>query len=273
MSKLRLTSLLANLPSRLLFALVCLMVPQNIPFAHAGDGITLYLNLLPHRLTRNSGKQYDLFLQELLQDSGLKVDLRPGPMGRSKTDFLHDPGSCLFPTNLRALNVGELGNQLESSVRVDVVSLRLYTAKEKTAGAKLSDFDPARVGYIRGSGAIYALGGDRDRFVPIDTEAQLIQMLELDRIDAFLGHHPDTALAIHQLGKPDALHVSPLNFENLRFPVSFVCHKTAVNRHFLETINPSIEQMHADGRMRTIFGPHAEFNLSDEPQDDGPLVR
>jgi len=256
----------------LLLSAVWLAGPLNGPAAFAADDITLYLNQLPHRLVEGSGEQYDLFLSEVLADSPMKISVVPAPLARSKANFLADDTSCLFPTNLRALRVGDLANRLVISEQVDIVSLRLYTAGKETPDARIADFEPERVGYIRGSGAIYALGKNADRFVPIGTEEQLIRMIELGRIDAFLGHHPDTALAMDQLNKPDALHVSPLNFMNLRFPVTFICHDNDVGHRFLKAVNPRILEMRMNGRLREILGPHAEFRLSEEPQDPGPFT-
>ncbi|MCK7612482.1 hypothetical protein [Roseibium sediminicola] len=257
----------------LLLSAVWLASPLNGPAAFAADDITLYLNQLPHRLMQGSGKQYDLFLEEILADSPMKISLEPAPLTRSKTSFLGDEKSCLFPTNLRAMRVSDdVANRLVTSEQVDIVSLRLYTAGKASPDARIADFEPERVGYIRGSGAIHALGKNADRFVPIESEEQLIRMVELGRIDAFVGHHPDTALALDQLNMPDALHVSPLNFMNLRFPVTFICHDNAVGHRFLNAVNPRILDMRLNGRLREILGPHAEFRLSEEPKDPGPFT-
>jgi len=153
------------------------------------------------------------------------------------------------------------------------VSLRLYTARENKVGAQLEDFAPERVGYIRGSGAIHLLGPDADRFLAINSEEQLISMLELGRLDAFLGHHPDTALALDDLGKPDALHANPLPFMNLQFPVSFICHDNAIGNRFKKAINPRIRAMHDSGRLMEILGPHADYEQREETEDTGPLIK
>jgi ABC-type amino acid transport substrate-binding protein len=257
-----------------LFLLICVWLagPAAVASVRAADDITLYLNRLPHRLTQTSGAQYDLFLSEVLRDSPFRISMQAGPLARSKTSFLGDPNSCLFPTNIRALNIGDAAASLVTSSQVDVVSLRLYTAGKSSPDARLADFEPERVGYIRGSGAVIVLGKNADRFMPIESEKQLIRMIELGRIDAFLGHHPDTALAMDQLDKPNALHVSPLNLRNLRFPITFICHDNALGNRFLESVNPRIETMHRNGRLEAILGPHAEFRLTDQPQDPGLLT-
>ncbi|WP_422378511.1 hypothetical protein [Roseibium sp.] len=256
----------------LFLSFVWLACPATVPTARAAEDVTLYLNQLPHRLVPGTGQQYDGFLKELMQDIAVRVSLKPGPLVRSKTNFLQDPSSCLFPTNIRALRIGSKADTLLSSEQVDVVSLRLYTRSKRPGNIEIGDFAPERVGYIRGSGAVQPLGPNADRFLAIDSEEQLIRMLELNRIDAFLGHHPDTALALEELNKPDALHVSPLPVKKLRFKVTFICHDTETGRQFISAVNPLILKMRLDGRMRAILGPHAEFRFSEETQDDRPLT-
>lgn len=256
----------------LFLSFVWLACLATVSTARAADEVTLYLNQLPHRLVPGSGRQYDGFLKELMQDIAFEVSPKPGPLVRSKTRFLKDPSSCLFPTNIRALRIGSRADTLLPSEQVDVVSLRLYTRIERPGEVEIGDFAPERVGYIRGSGAVQPLGPNADRFLAIDSEQQLIRMLELNRIDAFLGHHPDTALALDELNKPDALHVSPLPVKNLRFKVTFICHDTEAGRTFIESVNPLILKMRLDGRLRAILGPHAEFGLSESVQEDRPLT-
>ncbi len=222
------------------------------------DQTTLYLNYLPHRLTETSGQQYDRLLEELIGDDDRAVFRQAVPLARGKALFLPNPDACLFPTNILALRIDQNAYKLLVSETVDIVSLRLYTARSSTSFASVTDFDPRRVGFISGSGAIQSLPNS-DQFVAIPSEKQLIAMLELGRLDAFLGHHPDTALALDHLGKPDALHVSPITIKNLRFPVTFICHDTAVGRTFISEINKRIAAVHKSGRLRDILGPHADL--------------
>lgn len=240
--------------------------------ADASDSLTLYMYYLPHRLTEDSGRQYDRFLEVLFDRTGLAIERKSAPLLRASNLFRQDQQSCIFPSNIRALKLDSVASRFGTSDTVDIVSLRLYTAKRQATAAALADFRPERVGYIRGSGAVHFLGENSDQYVPIASEEQLIRMLELDRIDAFLGHHPDTALALEDLDRPDALHVSPVAPDTLRFPITFVCHDSAVSRAFLKTVNSEIARMHASGVTRDIFGKHAEFEQPDEHTEEVPLT-
>jgi len=239
----------------------------------AADEIRLHLSYLPHRLTEDSSRQYGLLLEELLAGADVEVIRLMAPLKRTTALFKSDPRSCVFPANIVALDMGAGASDVMALETVDIVSVRLYTARENRVGAALEDFAPERVGYFRGSGALHLLGPNSDRFLAINSEEQLISMLELGRLDAFLGHHPDTALALDDLGKPGALFVSPLAFNNLEFPVSFVCHDTAEGRRFREVMNPRISALRRTGRLQEILGPHAETEASPDAEDGGPLIK
>lgn len=262
--------------SRLLL-LVCMSVwsvagAGQLP-AYASEDIRLHLSYLPHRLTEDASRQYGLLVEELLAGANVSVDRKLAPLKRTTALFKADPGSCVFPANVVALDMGDKASEVVALETVDVVSVRLYTTQQNRVGARLEDFAPERVGYIRGSGALHLLGPNAESFLPINSEKQLISMLELGRLDAFLGHHPDTALAMDDLGKSGVLHVNPLPFESLEFPVSFVCHVNDVGERFIKAINPRISAMRHSGRLRQILGPHAEVPSSDLPEEDGPLIK
>lgn len=256
-----------------LVVLICsafgLMSPLCRTQSVAAEQIRLHLSYLPQRLTEDSGRQYDLLLDELLDGADLELERLMAPLKRTTALFKSDPASCVFPANIVALNMGDKASEVMALETVDVVSLRLYTTRKNKAGADLNDFAPERVGYIRGSGAIHLLGPDSEKFLAINSEEQLITMLELGRLDAFLGHHPDTALALDRLGKPDALHASPAAFRNLRFPVSVICHDNRIGHQVRDALDPRIKAMHQSGRLSEILGPHAEFPA---PEEHGETV-
>ncbi|MGV2975565.1 hypothetical protein AB1P65_08920 [Roseibium alexandrii] len=227
----------------------------------------LHLIYLPHRLTETSNKQYDRLLDEIFTGTELTVAREASPMKRALTLFLSDRNSCLFPISVKALHAVAEPDAIVSSDLIDIVSLRLYTPTGDAGKAftSVDDFDPRRVGYIAGSGTVQGLGPKHELFVPIPSEEQLIRMLELGRLDAFLGHHPDTALALEDLDRPGLLRVSPITVSNVRFPISFVCHDTADGKRFIEGVNERIRQLHQDGDIRRVLGPHA--NLPTDAED------
>jgi ABC-type amino acid transport substrate-binding protein len=252
-----------------LLLLASVIVLPGSAGAQQPDTVKLYLNYLPHRLTETSGKQYDLLLDVALSGKLAQVPRGAAPLNRARALFLGDTGSCLFPTNIMGLDAGDQTATLIASHPVDIVSLRVYTTTNGASFTSLSDFDPYRVGYIEGSGSIHGLA-DAEKFYPIPSEEQLIEMLSLGRLDAFLGHHPDTALALEELGKPDALRVSPITLHNIRLPISFVCHDNEQGRAFVAAINIRISDLQKSGQIRSILGPHAELAAEAADRDEKP---
>ncbi|MEP4768664.1 MAG: transporter substrate-binding domain-containing protein [Roseibium sp.] len=250
------------------------MAIANAQAVRASDKVTIHLNLLPHRLTMESGQQYDRLLAEMFKNDASSVVFRPAPLKRAGRNFIRDVGSCSFPTNERALRAGQKVSDVRIIVSdpVDVASMRLYTTQKASALIQVGDFLPERVAYIRGSGAVAILGSAANGFMAISSEKQLIQMLELGRIDAFLGHHPDTALALNDLKRPGALHVSPIPIKNLSFPISFICHETDQTKALLERVNMRLEDMRSDGRLREILGQYADLGTQESPEESAPLT-
>jgi len=248
---------------------VWLMLLSGQTGAQDTGTLKLYMNYLPHRLTETSGKQYDLFLNVALSGRLAQVPRGAAPLNRARALFLSDTASCLFPTNVMGLDAGDQSTTLIASQPVDIVSLRVYTTGNGASFTSLEDFDPHRVGYIEGSGSIHGLP-NAEKFYPIPSEEQLIEMLSLGRLDAFLGHHPDTALALEELGKPDVLRVSPITLHNMSLPISFVCHDNEPGRAFIAAVNTRITDLQKSGQIRSILGVHAELPANGTGQEEKP---
>jgi len=232
-----------------------------VSIAEPDGAITFYLNYLPHRQTGSSSEQFDAVREHIFKGIDSKHSFKIAPIKRSRKSFLSNLSSCLFPTNLGAVEERAKGSQLTflSTLPFDIVSFRLYTVDEDLIDASVDDFNPRRVGYIRGTAALPLLSDKSGSFVPVSSEKQLIQMLELNRLEAFLGHHPDTSLALKVFNKTDALFVSPAAIKGMRFPISIVCHNTENSKKFIEQINPIIIQMHRTGLLREMLGSYAEL--------------
>lgn len=227
----------------------------------SGDGVTFYLNLLPHRQTGQSLEQYDGVREHVLKGIADEVTLKFAPIKRSRKSFLSNSNSCLFPTNQRAIEAGLNNSKLNfvSSLPFDIVSFRLYTANKSLKHSSVDDFKASRIGYIRGTAALALLSKNASNFIPVSSEKQLIKMLELNRFDAFLGHHPDTDLALDSFNKTGSLFASPTALKGLRFPISIVCHKTEKLEEMINQLNPIIIDMHKTGLLREILGNHADL--------------
>jgi len=231
------------------------------PTAFANAQMTLYLNLLPHRLTGDSSRQFDLLIDEILARQGQVIAVKAGPLVRTGSAFKEDPNACVFPASLYTLrshfNIENL--TLITSKPVEVISLRLYLKKGSDPSTTLDDLRPQRVGHLLGSVAASLNRGGEESFKKIATESQLIMMLERGRLDAFIGHHPDTSIALEDLGQSDSMFVASDLGEKFEFTIHFVCKKTPQTVLFLKGVNEDLQKMYHTGRLREILGPYSRF--------------
>lgn len=248
----------------MLVAWLSFMAPTKSA-ADTENGMTLYLNYLPYRLTMESGSQYDLFLSEVFPERNAEVALLAAPLQRAKYLFLENKNSCLFPSALAVFEGDGGTGSLLVSEPVDYLTLRLYTREPTHSDVALDGFAPSRLGVINGAVASRLFGKKLSHYAVVSSEEQLITMMELGRLDAIVGYHPDIALAFEKHGKPDLVFAQNKFINGFRYPLSFICHENETGRHFIGSINETISKMNQSGRLLEILGPHADVAGSLEP--------
>ncbi len=232
--------------------------------AEEAKPITLYLNLLPHRLTGDSELQYDLLLSEILPKITSDVVIERKPLLRAAHNFVRNEKSCLFPTNPSAL---KNQMQIESvpltlSFPIDIVSLRLYVRHDFPEPVIFENIAANRIGFIQGSVVPKMFGARGNSFKAIETESLLLRMLDTKRIDAFVGHHPDTVLAIDQFSSSE-IKVISLGGQ-FELPIHFICHERKAAEILIGEVNERILALHNSGRLLEILGPHADIPAVEE---------
>ncbi len=230
----------------------------EIDISQKSDEISVYVNRLPFRSTGESGRQYDLLMDELFSESSFRISRVVAPLSRASILFLADKKSCLFPTGTRRLDKRETAHLFFGSDPVDYFSLKFYTPKENSRKYNfLEDLRNANVGYIAGSGAIRTLGDVAENWIPVESENQLIAMSALGRLDGFIGHYPDTQIAIERLGSQNQLHVTPLLYDKVPETAIFLCHATEAGEKFIAEMNMFLKSLSKTGRLKQILGQYA----------------
>ncbi len=222
--------------------------------------INLVINYLPYRSTGNSGLQYDLLLDEILTGENIKVTRDTAPLGRARMLFESDLTSCHYPTSVRRLQNKKTAHLYVGSDPIDFFSLRLYTAQGSKTYTSVDDLKQGVFGYIAGSGFVRSIPELAKYWVPISAEKQLISMIELKRLDGFIGHHPDTAIALDTLGRTELLQVSDLKIGDSRTEAITLCHNTQEGRQFIDLFNRRLADLRSSGRLKEILGIHAELS-------------
>lgn len=230
----------------------------QIDLTDKSDEITVYVNHLQYRATGESGGQYDLLMDELFAESSFKVSRVVAPLSRAGKLFLAEKKSCLFPTGSRRLDNRETAHLFVGSIPADYFSLKFYTLKGNAwRYTFLESLKDARIGYIAGSGAIRTLGEIAENWIPVETEAQLISMSRLGRLEGFVGHYPDTQIAMEKLGAEDLLQVVPLLYDKVPESAIFLCHATEAGAKFIAEMNSFLDSLNKRGRVKQILGQYA----------------
>lgn len=233
-------------------------------YAQNIEKINLIINYLPHRSTGNSGLQYDQLLNEVLEGENFDVTRIVAPLGRAGKLFTADLNACHYPTGRRKLTDDNISDRYIGSNPIDYFSLRLYTGMSSKNYTSVDELKTGVFGYIAGSGAVRRIPELSKSWVPIKSEEQLIHMLELNRLDGFIGHHPDTVLALEKLGSAGLVKLSDLTFGQSRVSVHVICHNNAIGKQFIDMFNRRLNEMYQAGRLKEILGVHAELPEKDE---------
>jgi len=229
--------------------------------------IQLYSYILKHRLDEQGTKPYNKVLSYVLQDMEKDIHVRPLPLRRAAYHFQKDYRSCIFPTAASALKKvykKTLGHRdLKSSLPVDRVSLRFFTRANQPVIRTDSQLKGKRIGLLLGSvGSDYILK-NKGKVISVADESRLVKLLSMGRIDALLGHNPDTPIAMERLGMSHMHAAQGLDVYNT--DTYIVCHDFPGVKNVLAKINLRLEQLHKNGVLKSILGPYSEIASYPEP--------
>ncbi|WP_422376693.1 hypothetical protein [Roseibium sp.] len=230
----------------------------EVDLVNKTDEIYVFVNHLPFRATGESGRQYDLLMDELFAKSSFRVSRVVAPLSRAGTLFKARKKSCLFPTGSSRLDNPETAHHYVGSKAVDYFSLRLYAPRQSTEEFYfLESLRNRNIGYIAGSGAIRTLGDVAAGWTPVESESQLVAMIKLGRLDGFVGHYPDTQIAIEKLDAAHLVNVKPLLYGKAPETAIFLCHANEVGAKFIAEMNELLDGLRRQGRLKEILGQFA----------------
>lgn len=223
--------------------------------------IEIYTYLLKDRLSATGNLPYNKILNHLFADLQAEVRLIPAPIRRSQRNFKNNRHSCVFPTATEALKLvhtADLGHKnFVQSAPFDYVSIRLFTLNTLPKITNLDQLKDKTVGHLLGSIGKRMLKGVETTINSVSDEEKMVRLLNHNRIDVLMGHHPDTPMAIDRLGSAP-VHYDP-NITIYRTSTHIVCHDFKGGADLLARINPRIEELRHSGKLQDWLGPHAEI--------------
>lgn len=241
----------------------CLFALVGFAPVQADDRAQLYSFLLKDRLDAKGTLHYNKVLTYILQDVNADLGVRVVPIARAVKSFFEEEKACIFPTSFNLLRFGQSPDIQKipfiQTFPLDTISVGLYSRKEDKALISKKDVDGKVIGHLMGTVGRQMLSDVNAIVRSVPNEEMLVRLLEHGRVDAYVGHHPDTALAMDRLG------VKTINYEP-----DVVLHKTSVHivcRDFLnvqamvDKINIRILELHKSGRLQEMLGPFAEIHF------------
>lgn len=156
------------------------------------------------------------------------------PASRASKEFEKGYFQCLFPASERVV-----------SKKHNIVASDPIFVAEAFVFSRFKDIDNSqlakrRIAINRGFG----FGGIRDQidatFVELNNDSQTAMFLEKGRVDAIIAYLPDMKAAYQHLSKP--LPHFKTTQPVYRDTEQIVCHKSAMTKAFLESVNNKIRQ-------------------------------
>ncbi|GAA0858618.1 hypothetical protein [Aliiglaciecola litoralis] len=171
---------------------------------------------------------------------------------RAAETFNNKNIACLFPGSILAY---DSDRELIESKPIQIAKAYFIAKKTYDSQKILANKDPSlRIGFRRGNtygGQIKTLA--HHRLIPLNSGADIRQLIELDRIDVFLGYLPDSFPVIH------AIPEKPLQYNEASLFYSqndsFLCQNTFENQILVNFIDYEIQKMHDSGELAQILAP------------------
>lgn len=205
--------------------------PENAVFG-SGWGMTLALD--------GTGFYNDL-IHFALKASGTDKPYQPLPYKRAKMEFAKNERSCLYPARIEHLSRGgdiENADDYVETLPLVFVESHIFSRPAHDPLGSFEHLDGKMVAYPNGSALPNFLADYNATFVPTTDETTKARMLIAGRVDHMSGSLPDNIFVFKSLG--EELPPYNPNLAILRIGVGVVCHKTAENQVFVNTVNATL---------------------------------
>ena len=216
--------------------------------AHA-QTLSVAVPRIQHLLTVDNSGVYQQLMALALENSGIALDQSFLPYRRALREFEQGKVDCIY--SFTGVLQGRLGaDKVIYTYPLGTFRFYLFTEPGAAIMTSVSDTYGKTIGGIIGHD-VY-LKPFMEQGMAIDwvrTEAQLVEMLELGRLDAIVAALPDMQPFTNRLTYAAD---QPLveDFDRLN------CHNTEQNRTAIRTISEKLRQLHEQGRYEEVAGDY-----------------
>ncbi|MDM7861316.1 transporter substrate-binding domain-containing protein [Alteromonas sp. ASW11-36] len=193
---------------------------------------------------------YNQVINKLEQHPEISLDIRYFHALRSVKVFNDSLADCLFPA---AILPSEADKPLIESIgiveaKAHFIGLQKFSTQDLVRSTTSSKI----IGFKRGN----TFGGTIDtlshhQLIPLNTGADIVLLLQQNRIDIFLGYFPDAQLLVGEDYSQSGFKVSDFPFYKQKD--AFKCFDTPSNRKLVEFLNEAIAELHNSNFVNELF--------------------
>lgn len=211
--------------------------------------ITIAAASLSHLVEKDQSGIYQKLFKRAATQTGFETREIFLPFRRALLEFEHKKVDCTYSfTEVLEELLGR--NAIISSFPLGAFSFHIFTRKSSPVINKLSQLANLNIGAINGQEHYY-----RDRLPPtlenklklLNTDKQGIEMLKLERLDAYIGALPDLNPHLASLNY-DPEFVLFKSFDRI------TCHNTPKNQTFLNELSAALQTLKEAGDYQAIAG-------------------
>jgi len=220
----------------------------------------------PGRVEHDGSGDFDRLITAILAEVDMPVSVKTMPLMRVRRALLSDSSVCMVPGSLKLFLERVPGVQKENytaSTPIDRVTGHVFSrpgdipvrSRDQLSGKRLALWVKLPLTeYLASTGV---------EFVYVASEKEAIQLLLAGRVDLAWGWRPSSLKSYEKISATSANY--DLDFSLVSEFSQIMCRKTAETQRFLNQVDVVLDAMRGDGRLKKIFGPHAEVFGVDIP--------
>jgi hypothetical protein len=226
----------------------------------SADGVRIVGYPKEGRLEADGSGHYGDLVRSILAEANYDASFTTAPVLRSLRELETSSHTCVFPSSVEALAEQGLVDRAElllGSAPIDYVTGHIVTLPGSEMISDVSQLHGKAIAAWRGVNVQPYLGDASVNVLQTDNEFNAIRLLQTGRVDAIWNWIPDAYILFERLeiGPPN-LNAAKAFYAS---EIQFVCSPDASSEAFLAKIDPVIEKMRSQGRLKEILGQYSRI--------------
>ena len=229
--------------------LIVIALGAWMPSQALAQTLSVAVPRIQHLLTADNSGIYQQVMALALEDSDIALEQRFLPYRRALREFEQGQVDCIYSfTGVLQAMLGP--TDVVFTYPLGMFRYHIFTLPGAAIMTSVSDTSGKSVGGVMGHDVYLKPFMEQGMVIDwVRTEAQLVEMLELGRLDAIVAALPDMQPFTNRLTYAAD---QPLleDFDRLN------CHNTEQNRTAIRTISEKLRRLHEQGRYEEVAGDY-----------------